>query len=89
MADYTLLCMGESGNAYKVALMLQAAELNWKAQWVDFFNGETRTDAFKQNFNQMGEVPVLIHGNRKLTQSGIILDYLAEILPQVWTEKRR
>ena len=27
MADYTLYCFGESGNAYKVALMLQAAEV--------------------------------------------------------------
>jgi glutathione S-transferase len=79
MAEFTLLCMGESGNAYKVAFMLQAAEINWKPQWVDFFNGETRTEAFKQNFNVMGEVPVLIHGNRKLTQSGVILDYLAEV----------
>lgn len=79
MADYTLLCMGESGNAYKVAFMLQAAELSWKPQWVDFFNGETRTDAFKQSMNEMGEVPVLIHGNRKLSQSGVILDYLAEV----------
>ena len=43
MADYELYCFGESGNAYKVALMLQAAELNWKPRFVDFFNGETRT----------------------------------------------
>jgi glutathione S-transferase len=26
----------------------------------------------------MGEVPVLIHGSKKLSQSGVILDYLAE-----------
>jgi glutathione S-transferase len=78
MAEYTLLCMGESGNAYKVAFMLQAAELDWKPKWVDYFNGETRTDSFKQSFNEMGEVPVLIHGNRKFSQSGVILDYLAE-----------
>jgi glutathione S-transferase len=71
--------MGESGNAYKVAFMLQASELNWQPQWVDFFNGETRTPEFRQNFNEMGEVPVLIHGNRKFTQSGVILDYLAEV----------
>jgi glutathione S-transferase len=79
IADYTLLCFGESGNAFKVAFMLQACELNWKPQWVDFFNGETRTDGFRQGFNEMGEVPVLIHGTRKFTQSGVILDYLAEV----------
>jgi glutathione S-transferase len=78
MAEFTLLCMGESGNAFKVAFMLQAAELDWQPQWVDFFNGGTRTASFKQDFNEMGEVPVLIHGNRKLSQSGVILDYLSE-----------
>jgi glutathione S-transferase len=78
MADYTLYCFGESGNAYKVALMLQAAELSWKPKWVDFFNGETRSAEFRQTINEMGEAPVLMHGSRKFTQSGVILDYLAE-----------
>jgi glutathione S-transferase len=27
----------------------------------------------------MGEVPVLVHGNKKLTQSGVILTYLAKL----------
>ncbi len=78
MADYTLYCFGESGNAYKAALMLQCAEMNWTPKWVDFFNGETRTPEFRTNVNEMGEVPVLLHGTRKLSQSGVILDYLAE-----------
>ena len=26
----------------------------------------------------MGEVPVLVHGNKKLSQSGVILTYLSE-----------
>jgi glutathione S-transferase len=78
MADYTLYCFGESGNSYKVALMLQAAELPWKPKWVDFFNGETRGADFRTSVNEMGEVPVLLHGSRKFTQSGVILDYLAE-----------
>jgi glutathione S-transferase len=79
MADFTLLCFGESGNAFKVAFMLQACELSWKPQWVDFFNGETRSPEYRQNFNEMGEAPVLLHGSRKFTQSGVILDYLAEV----------
>jgi glutathione S-transferase len=78
MADYQLYCFGESGNSYKVALMLQAAELSWSPRFVDFFNGETRQPEFRQNINEMGEVPVLLHQNRKFTQSGVILDYLAE-----------
>jgi glutathione S-transferase len=78
MVEYKLYCMGESGNAYKVALMLELCNLDWKPIWVDFFNGETRSPEFRSNVNAMGEVPVLVHGDLKLSQSGVILDYLAE-----------
>ena len=78
MAEYRLYCMGESGNAYKVALMLELCRLPWEAVWVDFFNGETRAEGFRADINEMGEVPVLEHQGRKLSQSGVILDYLAE-----------
>jgi glutathione S-transferase len=44
---------------------------------VDFFNGETRTPDYRAQVNEMGEGPVLEHRGRKLTQSGVILDYLA------------
>lgn len=43
MADYKLWCVGESGNAYKVALMMQLCGLPWQPVWVDFFHGGTRT----------------------------------------------
>jgi glutathione S-transferase len=78
VAEYTLYCFGESGNAYKAALMLQCAELDWAPRFVDFFNGETRTAEFRKTVNEMGEAPVLLHGQRKISQSGVILDYLAE-----------
>jgi glutathione S-transferase len=78
MAEYQLYCFGESGNAYKAALMLQVAELDWQPRFVDYFNGETRTPEYRRDVNVMGEVPVLVHGTRKLSQSGVILDYLGE-----------
>lgn len=78
MAAYTLYCFGESGNAYKAALMMSLCEMDWQPRWVDFFNGETRTPAYRATVNEMGEVPVLVHGEKKLSQSGVILDYLAE-----------
>jgi glutathione S-transferase len=78
MTYFKLYCFGESGNAYKPALMLQACGIAWTPVWVDFFNGETRTDAYRANVNIMGEVPVLVHGGKSLSQSGVILDYLAE-----------
>ena len=77
MADYRLYCFAQSGNAYKPALMLSLCGADWEPRFVDFFNGETRTDAFR-SLNPMGEVPVLDHQGKILTQSGIMLDYLAQ-----------
>ena len=37
-----------------------------------------RTAEYRANVNEMGEVPVLVHGAKKLSQSGVILTYLAE-----------
>jgi glutathione S-transferase len=71
--------MKESGNAYKVALMLELSGCDWQPVWVDYFNGQTRADAFRAEVNEMGEVPVLEHKGRHLSQSGVILDYLAEV----------
>lgn len=71
-----LYCFGESGNAYKAALALTFCEMEWEPVFVDFFNGETRTPAFRA-INEMGEVPVLRDGDTVLTQSGVILDYVS------------
>ena len=79
MPDYRLYCFAQSGNAYKIALMLELAGADWEPVFVDFFNGETRSPAFRA-INGMGEVPVLVHGETTLSQSGAILDYLTETL---------
>jgi glutathione S-transferase len=79
MAEYTLYCFAQSGNAYKPALALELAAADWAPRFVDYFNGETRTAAYRV-INAMGEVPVLVHGGARLTQSGVILDYLTATL---------
>lgn len=71
-----LYCFGESGSAYKAALAMTLAEMDWEPVFVDFFNGEARSPAFRA-INEMGEVPVLIDGDTTLTQSGVILDYVS------------
>ena len=76
MAEYTLHCFAQSGNAYKAALMLNLCGADWTPRFVDVFGGETRSDAYRRD-NLMGEVPVLEHHGRQLAQSGVILDYLA------------
>ncbi|HMN64319.1 MAG TPA: glutathione S-transferase [Burkholderiaceae bacterium] len=79
MPAFTLYCFAQSGNAYKAALMLNLCGAEWAPRFVDFFNGETRTPAYRE-INVMGEVPVLEHDGRRLSQSGVILDYLASRL---------
>ncbi len=73
-----LHCFGESGNAYKAALALELSGLDWEAVKVDFFGGETRTPEYRAEVNAMGEAPVMIDGDVRLTQSGVIQDYVAE-----------
>lgn len=77
MAEYKLYCFAQSGNAYKCALMLNLSGADWEPYFVNYFNGETRTPEFRA-INEMGEVPILEHEGTQLTQSGVILDYLAE-----------
>jgi len=78
MAEYTLHCFAESGNAYKAALMLELTGQDWAPVFVDFFHGQTRGQDWRDAVNEQGEVPVLEHAGEKLTQSALILDYLAE-----------
>jgi len=85
--DFTLYCFAQSGNAYKAALMLQLCGAKWKPRFVDFFNGETRTPEYRASINEMGEVPVLEHGGKRLTQSGVILHYLADHFQKFQGEK--
>src|SRR5204863_7436153 len=78
MSEYQLYCFAQSGNAYRAALMLNLIGADWEPVFVDFFGkGEPRTPEYRTNVNEMGEVPVLVHKGRKLSQSGVILTYLA------------
>ena len=78
MAEYQLYCFAQSGNAYKTALMLKLLGADWEPVFVDFFKGETRGAEYRAKVNEMGEVPVLVHGGMQLSQTGAILTYLSE-----------
>jgi|SRR5215831_3557026 len=78
---YRLHCFSQSGNAYKVAVLLQALRQPWTAvhmPFSDFAGGVPRSDAWRQQQNVMGEVPILEVDGRKLTQSAAIMLFLAE-----------
>jgi glutathione S-transferase len=73
-----LYCFGESGHSYKAALALELAGLDWMPEKVDFFGGETRSEAFRRDVNEMGECPVLVDRSNRITQSAVIQQYLSD-----------
>ncbi len=80
MSEFQLYCFAQSGNAYRAALMLNLIGADWEPVWIDFFGkGVQRTPEYRGDVNEMGEVPVLVHGKKKLTQSAVILTYLCDL----------
>jgi glutathione S-transferase len=79
MSEFKLHCFAASGNSYKAALFLALANADWEPVVVDYFGGETRTEGWRDSLNEMGEIPVLEHAGLKISQSGVILDYLAGV----------
>ena len=55
---FQLYSFGESGHSYKVALALHFSKANWEQIFIDFFRGEARSEAYKNEINRMAEVPV-------------------------------
>jgi len=71
----------ESGNGYKVRLLLSQLGLPFRLVEKDILKGETRTPAFLA-INPDGRIPVLqFEDGRTLAQSSAILFYLAEGTP--------
>ena len=78
MSLYRLHHFPESGNSYKLALMLALCGRTFEPVWTDFASGVTWTSAWREQVNPMGEIPVLEEDGLKLTQTGPILLRLAE-----------
>lgn len=78
MPDYQLHYFPESGNSYKLALMLRLCEQPFDLVWTDFGAGVTRTEEWRRSVNPMGEIPVLVEDGVTLTQTAPILLRLAE-----------
>jgi glutathione S-transferase len=75
---YRLRYFPESGNSYKLALMLTLCGQAFEPVWTDFGGGVTRTPQWRAEVNAMGEIPVLEEGPLRLTQTAPILLRLAE-----------
>jgi len=78
MSTYRLHYFPESGNSYKLALMLTLCGQSFEPIWTDFGGGVTRTPAWRNAVNEMGEIPVLEENGVRLTQTAPILLMLAE-----------
>jgi glutathione S-transferase len=78
MPVYRLHYFPESGNSYKLALMLTLCGQSFEPVWTDFGGGVTRTPEWRQSVNDMGEIPVLEEDGIRLTQTAPILLKLAE-----------
>jgi len=78
MTTYRLHYFPESGNSYKLALMLTLCGQEFDPIWTDFAAGVTRTAAWRARVNELGEVPVLEEDGARLTQTAPILLRLAE-----------
>jgi glutathione S-transferase len=77
MTKYRLHYFPESGNSYKLALMLTMCSQTFDLVWTDFGSGVTRTPEWRASVNAMGEIPVLEEDGVRLTQTAPILLRLA------------
>lgn len=78
MPNYRLHYFPESGNSYKLALMLTLCGQTFEPVWTDFGGGVTRTPEWRGSVNEMGEIPVLEEDGVRLTQTAPILLKLSE-----------
>lgn len=78
MDRYRLHYFPESGNSYKLALMLTLCGQTFEPIWTDFAARVTWTPEWRRTVNAMGEIPVLEENGISLTQTGPILLRLAE-----------
>jgi glutathione S-transferase len=73
MKEYRLHYFPESGNSYKLALMLTLCAKKFEPVWTDFGSRITWTPEWRSLNNAMGEIPVLEENGQKLTQTGPLL----------------
>jgi len=78
MPVYRLHYSPESGNSYKLALMLTLCGQSFVPVWTDSGGGITRTPERRRDVNAMGEIPVLEVDGERLTQTAPLLLQLAE-----------
>ena len=86
-SPYRLFQMQDSGNCYKIRLLMSLLGLHYEIIDIDILKGESRTPEFLEK-NPNGRVPVLqLPDGTHLAESNTILWYLAEGSPYFPTGK--
>src|SRR6266851_3248268 len=75
MSTYRLHYFPESGNSYKLALMLTLCGQTFEPVWTDFGGGITRTPEWRRSVNEMGEIPVLEQDGARHKLTGYMATY--------------
>lgn len=70
-----------SGTSYRTRIALNLKGLNYTQVPVNLLAGEQRDDAYR-TLNRQGLVPALVVGEKILTQSSAILEWLEECYPE-------
>ena len=85
---YTVYGDYNSGNCYKIKLMLHLVGVPYEWVPIDILNGETETEAFLAK-NPNGKIPVLeLEDGTCFWESNAILNFLAEGTPYLLTDPR-
>lgn len=71
-----------SANSMKPMLCLQEKGIEFVSHYIDFRKFEQHSAEFVK-INPNGQVPVLVHDGRVITESTVINEYLDEVLPEV------
>lgn len=84
---HTLYAMQDSGNCYKLRLVMSQLKIPYRVEDIDILKGENRTPEFLAK-NPNGKVPTLeLDDGRFITESNAAMFYLAEgstLLPDDW-----
>ena len=67
----------ESGNSWKVRILLEQLGIPYEKVMVDLLKWEHKSDTFVRTINPRGQVPVIEDGGRLIWDSGACLVYLA------------
>lgn len=76
-AAFTLYGNANSQPAARIALFFRMAGVPFAYRHVDLRSGQQKTPEYRA-INRFGRVPTLVHGDRTLSESSVILAYLAE-----------